>query len=86
MALKKFGWFLLVFLLAHIAQAKTYKYTRIGQKSDIQTKTSPGIAMMGGGSDLDEAFHWLWPSAFAVAQLKLQPFLPGDVERESASG
>ena len=63
MALKKFGWFLLVFLLAHIAQAKTYKYTRIGQKSDIQTKTSPGIAMMGGGSDLDEAFHWLCDKA-----------------------
>jgi len=63
MALKKFGWFLLVFLLAHIAQAKTYKYTRIGQKSDIQTKTSPGIAMMGGGSDLDEAFRWLCDKA-----------------------
>ena len=28
----------------------------------------------------DEAFQWLWPAAFAVAQLKLQPFLPQDVE------
>src|SRR5438034_8572765 len=28
----------------------------------------------------DEAFRWLWPTAFAVAQLKLQPFLPQDVE------
>src|SRR5437016_12474593 len=28
----------------------------------------------------DEAFRWLWPAAFAVAQLKLQPFLPQDVE------
>src|SRR5213083_3059640 len=28
----------------------------------------------------DEAFRWLWPVAFAVAELKLKPFLPGDVE------
>ena len=28
----------------------------------------------------DIAFAWLWPAAFAVAQLKLQPYLPGDVE------
>jgi RNA polymerase sigma factor (sigma-70 family) len=28
----------------------------------------------------DEAFRWLWPVAFAVAELKLGPFLPGDLE------
>ena len=28
----------------------------------------------------DAAFDWLWPTAFEVARLKLQPFLPGDVE------
>lgn len=28
----------------------------------------------------DEAFSWLWPTVFAVAQLKLAPFLPADVE------
>ena len=28
----------------------------------------------------DEAFRWLWPTAFAVAQLKLQPYLPEDIE------
>jgi RNA polymerase sigma factor (sigma-70 family) len=28
----------------------------------------------------DEAFHWLWPAAFAVAQIKLQSLLPEDVE------
>jgi len=28
----------------------------------------------------DEAFRWLWPAAFAAAQLKLQPFIPQDVE------
>jgi RNA polymerase sigma factor (sigma-70 family) len=38
-------------------------------------------ALQRGDPDAwDEAFRWLWPAAFAVAQLKLKPFLPGDVE------
>ena len=28
----------------------------------------------------DATFGWLWPTVFAVAQLKLQPFLPDEVE------
>jgi RNA polymerase sigma factor (sigma-70 family) len=28
----------------------------------------------------DEAFAWLWPAVFAVAKLKLQPYLPNEVE------
>jgi RNA polymerase sigma factor (sigma-70 family) len=28
----------------------------------------------------DEAFRWLWPTVFAVTQLKLSRFLPQDVE------
>jgi RNA polymerase sigma factor (sigma-70 family) len=28
----------------------------------------------------DEAFDWLWPTVFAVAQTKLQPFLPDEAE------
>jgi len=28
----------------------------------------------------DQAFRWLWPTAFAVAQLKLESFLPEDIE------
>jgi cyanophycinase len=39
--------------------AETYKYKRLGSELDAQTHTDPGIAMMGGGSDLDEAFRWL---------------------------
>ena len=34
-------------------------------------------------SDLDAwnmAFRWLWPTVFAVAQLKLQPYFPNEVE------
>ncbi len=39
--------------------ADRYKYFRIGNKEDAQTRPVAGIAMMGGGSDLDEAFRWL---------------------------
>jgi cyanophycinase len=41
------------------SSAASYKYIRIGQKEDAQTKPVAGIAMMGGGTDLDEAFRWL---------------------------
>ena len=38
-------------------------------------------ALQSGDAEAwDAAFRWLWPCAFAVAQAKLQPFLPGDVE------
>ena len=46
-------------LAASLAHAASYQYFRIGNKSDIQAKPTAGIAMMGGGSDLDEAFRWL---------------------------
>jgi cyanophycinase len=55
-------WSLLLFCvacLANPARADSYKYFRIGNKDDAQTKPVAGIAMMGGGSDLDEAFAWL---------------------------
>jgi cyanophycinase len=41
------------------AHAESFKYFRLGNKDDLQTKAVAGIAMMGGGSDLDEAFRWL---------------------------
>ena len=34
----------------------------------------------GDGAAWDEAFRWLWPTVFAVAQLKLQPYFPSEVE------
>jgi len=34
----------------------------------------------GDAAAWDAAFQWLWPAAFAVAKLKLQPFLPSEVE------
>jgi cyanophycinase-like exopeptidase len=39
--------------------ADSSKYFRLGNKEDVQTKPVAGIAMMGGGTDLDEAFRWL---------------------------
>jgi cyanophycinase len=42
-----------------VTQAESYKYKRLGSDLDAQTHTDPGIAMMGGGGDLDEAFRWL---------------------------
>jgi cyanophycinase len=54
---------LLLLLLAGFAQAQSYTYVRIGQKNDTRTSPSFGIAMMGGGSDLDEAFRWLCQKA-----------------------
>ncbi|HEX4786555.1 MAG TPA: cyanophycinase [Candidatus Sulfotelmatobacter sp.] len=48
-----------LFYLTNLAHAASYKYFRVGSKEDIVTSPAPGIAMMGGGSDLDEAFSWL---------------------------
>jgi cyanophycinase len=39
--------------------ADSYKYFRIGNKDDVQTRPAAAVAMMGGGTDLDEAFRWL---------------------------
>jgi len=42
------------------AQAPTaYKYIRVGKAADSHVTPRPGFALMGGGSDLDEAFRWL---------------------------
>lgn len=42
-----------------LVHAESYKYFRLGNKEDVQTKPVGGVALMGGGSDLDEAFRWL---------------------------
>ncbi|HLV89027.1 MAG TPA: cyanophycinase [Candidatus Sulfotelmatobacter sp.] len=44
---------------AAFADEPAYKYLRIGSERDITTKTSIGYALMGGGTDLDEAFRFL---------------------------
>jgi cyanophycinase len=50
---------LILLLASNPAHAGPFQYFRIGNKNDIQIAPIAGIAMMGGGSDLDEAFSWL---------------------------
>jgi len=51
------------FLLAgaHSAWAQTtaYTYIRAGEPSNVTVRSRPGFALMGGGTDLDEAFQFL---------------------------
>jgi cyanophycinase len=49
----------LIFLSPGAEGAKKYKYFRIGSNADSTAAPTFGIAMMGGGKDLDEAFKWL---------------------------
>jgi cyanophycinase len=50
---------LAVVMFSSFVFASDYHYIRIGREQDVQTHPSAGIAMMGGGKDLDEAFRWL---------------------------
>jgi cyanophycinase-like exopeptidase len=42
-----------------LVPAESFQYFRVGNKNDIETKPAAGVAMMGGGKDLDDAFRWL---------------------------
>ena len=44
--------------------------------------STPNLKALQSGDTTawDEAFGWLWPTVFAVAQLKLQPYFPNEVE------
>jgi cyanophycinase len=44
---------------AAVGHGNDFKYARQGNPRNVQTRTEAGIAMMGGGTDLDEAFRWL---------------------------
>lgn len=44
---------------AAFSQPTSIQYFRHGNALDVSPKPSFGIAMMGGGTDLDEAFRWL---------------------------
>jgi len=46
-------------LLAPAQTAPAYRYFRIGNAADSKAAPSTGYALMGGGTDLDEAFQWL---------------------------
>jgi cyanophycinase len=57
------GIFALLFFLSAAGRASSYQYWRIGQSEDAQPNPGAGIALMGGGSDLDQAFRWLCEKA-----------------------
>jgi cyanophycinase len=53
---------LLVVLSAASSEAgktKAYAYTRVGSATDVSTSVDGGTVLMGGGTDVDEAFQWL---------------------------
>src|SRR6185436_12956112 len=50
---------LLALLAGALAQAKPYRSYITGSPADAHTKTSFGVAMLGGGGDVDEAYQWL---------------------------
>ena len=56
---RQFLFLLPLLLMGTLVQAASYQYFRIGNKNDLQAKPAAGVAMMGGGKDLDEAFRWL---------------------------
>jgi len=41
------------------ARAEAYQYFRAGNSAEVAGAPRAGFALMGGGSDLDEAFRWL---------------------------
>ncbi|MFZ5637787.1 MAG: cyanophycinase [Pseudomonadota bacterium] len=44
---------------ADAAKGPTYTYLRIGNTADVAPTPSPGIVLMGGGTDVDAAFQWM---------------------------
>jgi cyanophycinase len=41
------------------AQGTAYRYFRAGESANVTVQSRPGFALMGGGTDLDEAFRFL---------------------------
>lgn len=59
MKLARIAFFIFLLGSTGLGRAADFKYIRTGNPSDAQTHADFGIAMMGGGADLDEAFRWL---------------------------
>jgi cyanophycinase len=54
--------FVLVVLTVSVAIASdqpVYKYQRLGNAKDVQTTTTAGTMLIGGGKDIDAAFQWM---------------------------
>jgi cyanophycinase len=53
------SWVLVVGCFIPSFAAKQYSYFRVGNPNDVTTTTTPGTVLMGGGTDVDAAFHWM---------------------------
>jgi cyanophycinase len=57
------GLLLVLALTSPLLAAKTsplpYSYFRVGNANDVTTSTTSGAVLMGGGTDVDEAFQWM---------------------------
>ena len=50
---------LLIVVSASAQTAPAYRYFRVGNAANMAATPRAGYALMGGGTDLDEAFEWL---------------------------
>jgi cyanophycinase len=50
---------LLTLAVSALCQARPYRSYLTGNPADVHTKTTFGVAMLGGGEDVDEAYQWL---------------------------
>jgi cyanophycinase len=59
--LRILGWAALLVsgALSALAEAPAYRYIRAGESANAAVHPRPGFALMGGGTDLDEAFEFL---------------------------
>jgi len=49
----------MLFVTVPAFAAKQYSYFRVGNPNDISASTTAGTVLMGGGTDVDEAFQWM---------------------------
>lgn len=74
---------LLLLLLSSFAHAQTASsgYFRTGNSADRAAQPHAGVALMGGGADLDEAFRWLCQRAGGGDFLVLRAHGDGEYNR-----
>src|SRR5579859_1540317 len=58
--------------LSALSQSTPYQYIRAGENANISVQPRPGLALMGGGTDLDEAFRFLCDRASGGDMLVLR--------------
>jgi RNA polymerase sigma-70 factor (ECF subfamily) len=59
---------------------RCFDHRRDFGQSEVVNPPDLRALQQGDETAWDAAFGWLWPTVFAVAQLKLHPFLPNEVE------